>query len=83
MKDHGAAFPIRGAYAEHQDAGMTLRDYFAAHCPVSILDDGQGTIAEAAKELGIPVNEYDGKKHFPILQARRAYAWADAMLEAR
>lgn len=34
----GAAFPIRGAYADHQDLGMSQRDYFAAHAPESVPD---------------------------------------------
>lgn len=69
-RDGGTAFPIQGAYAEHQDTGMTLRDYFAAKAL-------QG-------ELAAP--SVDGSYWTPNTAdklASRCYRFADAMLKAR
>ncbi len=68
MKDGGPAFPNDGAYAEY--VGMTLRDYFAAHCPWlsgAQLGMAEDKILQAALENA----------------ARDAYRWADALLAER
>ena len=89
VKDGGNAFPcgsdlgpasniVDGGYG-----GMTLRDWFAGQALSTAAQDTGGTVASAAKELGIPIGEYDGKKHWPKLVAKSSYAFADAMLTER
>ena len=64
-------------------SALPLRDALAVSFFSSINSEGAGTIALAAKELGIEVKEYDCDKHWPILVARRCYAQADAFLAVR
>jgi len=52
------------------NSGMTLRDYFAAHAPWA-----------RAHFLAEPTDE--GVERVAARMAKRAYAFADAMLEAR
>lgn len=72
-KDNGGpAFPSPEWSDAHgniapQEYGMTLRDYFAAKAM-------QGFAASESEESGHWIDE---------TMAERAYAWADAMLEAR
>jgi len=89
--DGGPAFPV-AIMARQADGmpmtgcdfgvgGMSLRARIALQVlPECLRDDGGGTVATAAKELGIPVGEYDGVKHWPVLAARRAVYCADALI---
>lgn len=65
-------------------AELTVRDEIAiALLPGIISTDDGGTVADAAKELGIQATEYVARKHWPILAAIRAYEAADALLAVR
>ena len=81
-KDGGQAFP-HGDPTNGGDIGMTLRDYFAAKALPLVSDHENGTVGDAARELGISPDKYEWRIHWPMLCARRAYAWADAMLAER
>lgn len=72
--------PINGV--DGVTEGLSIRDYFAIRAPVEALDPEQ-SIKEAAAELGIKAEEYKCLIHYPLLLAKRAYAYADAMLAAR
>jgi len=65
--------------------GMSIRDHFAAAAlpMISQVEDAHGTIGEAAEALGIEASEYDSKKHWSALVAKRAYQYADAMISER
>ena len=64
-------------------AERTLRDEIAIAMLPTVCAEANGTVETAAKELGIPTKEYDYRVHWPILAARRAYEYADAMLRER
>ena len=64
-------------------SALPLRDALAVSFFAAISTEGAGTVAQAAKELGIEVKEYDCDKHWPVLVARRCYAQADAFLAVR
>ena len=70
--DGGAAFPQSGYERWSPEGGMTLRDYFAAKAMQGMLaypgDEQRGSHHNN--------NDYDGVSSM-------AYAYADAMLEAR
>jgi hypothetical protein len=76
--DGGQAFPSEFFETEHGDrveafagsAGMTLRDYFAAHAPWA-----------RANFLGEP--EDGAVERVAAHMAKKAYAFADAMLAER
>jgi hypothetical protein len=84
-KDGGYAFPFpgptEGEYTRDRNEGMTLRDYFAASCPM--------TLAEYTKAYGIDTltammrEPEEQWKTMLILFAQYRYDYADAMLEAR
>jgi hypothetical protein len=61
---------------------LTLRDEFAMVASHEDLPIPERTY-EAAAKLGIPVEEYDAKVHWPRLVARLRYEAADAMMEER
>lgn len=74
----GSAFPnvpSEGTDAfDNWDCGMTLRDYFA----------GQALAATIQATAGSDeVNAMATRVKGGALEAKAAYAWADAMLEAR
>jgi hypothetical protein len=83
--DGGPAFPHAAQAPEWNGcAGMTLRDYFAAHAPTG--DDGvttPQTIKELEEFIGIPSGTYKWLVHWPIVVAKARYAYADAMLRER
>ena len=84
INDGGPAFPqaqCQRCGIDHQahselDSGMTLRDYFAAKAMTAI-----GRTYLTTTEHGESVDTL-GKPTFAE-EARRCYAWADAMLKAR
>jgi hypothetical protein len=64
------AFPIRGGLHDHQFAGLSMRDYFAAKAlPACVAVCNQDT-------------REPNETHAQMM-ARRAYELADAMLAAR
>ena len=79
--DGGPAFPVKDSGEFY--SGASLRDVFAWQALPIVSDDEHGTVADAARELGISPSDYVGRVHWPMLCARRAYAWADAMLAER
>ncbi len=67
----GAAFPSPGGTS----SGMDLRDYFAAHAPI--------TVADAEKAVrGVTAVPPTGGELMEMLSGMR-YVYADAMLKAR
>lgn len=65
-------------------AGISLRDWFAGMALQATINTGvEGTVESAAKELGINPSDYKPSVHWPILVARDAYAFADAMIAER
>lgn len=94
INDGGPAFPVpdtvpdtvhTNGQVEYGSPGMSLRDWFAGQALASgIIDLGEeGTVADAAEQLGIPAEDYIGKIHWPIVRAKRAYKIADSMLAER
>jgi uncharacterized protein with HEPN domain len=86
--DGGPAFPIPSPEMAFQGQtiketqGMTLRDYFAAKA-MDVAGDSTLTVGEAAKEIGIEAKDYNGRTHWPLIVAKRAYQVADAMIAER
>lgn len=78
IENGGMAFPVQvtlGSYIE----GMSLRDYFAAHCPHdTAYHIATDTLDEAPRRDNLPFQLPDAKD---LIAARWAYA--DAMLDAR
>ena len=77
MSDNPQAFPTLergGGGLELSDAGMTLRDYFAAHVIGAAFQD----LFAGWRSRGEPVHE-----DWPMGLAMDAYRVADAMLKAR
>ena len=80
---NGPAFPLNekscdgGHYQTH--LGMTLRDYFASRVTVSY---SAALDSLDSKRLPLPRKGYD-RREITAEQARLAYVYADAMLEAR
>ena len=78
MDAGGFAFPsVAPGY--DPDPGMTLLDYFAAHAPQDCLEKNE-TVSDIEVELGLAEKTYDFGTHYPILNARRRYVWASAMI---
>lgn len=77
----GPAFPVPG-YNNPQ--GMTLRDYFAAHCPDSEVDcPTWGEIKKFKGLVGSLAIESWRPEWTAEFKAAKRYAYADAMLAAR
>ena len=81
----GPAFPTTQANgANYGAAGMTLRDYFAAHAPKEVRDLDGWKVSDCAEALGLPEGvAYNWLKHYIPLIAKLSYEYADAMLKAR
>lgn len=90
--DGGPAFPLAGKLQKHEygrrsesvsyvpeggQAGMSLRDYFAAKALPQVMDCVDATLRLHKLKEGTTMD--DIKKH----AALDAYSWADAMLAAR
>jgi hypothetical protein len=77
--DGGPAFPQPSASTRddgtHHMRGLTMRDYFAA----AALQGSLSTIEDYSQEL----KRINSKTPLNTFMARLAYAYADAMLEAR
>lgn len=84
MDKNEPAFPGLESEGRFYCQGMTLRDYFAGKALQIYPDiEAQGTITQAAEELGIDVKEYSYLIHYPKLVAKRCYEMSDAMLAER
>lgn len=80
--DQGAAaYAPEGQLVSAQ--GLTLRAHFAGLAMQGYINsyDGAETIKNAAAELGITEKEYDYKKHWPLIVAKRSVAFADALID--
>ena len=82
MNDGGSAFPIvaPGGYSVCQyEAGMSLRDYFAAN---ERSEPADWDIKHAAEFIGVSLGQYDYFVHWPLVLSKWRYLMADAMLKA-
>ncbi|MNC66497.1 hypothetical protein D3C87_1867900 [compost metagenome] len=86
IKDGGPAFPNEGfnGWGTPQK-GMTLRDYFATHAPVTCIDANQSLLQQpdAARFASC---DHDGAMPMPLIMkelVRLRWEYADAMLAAR
>lgn len=79
------AFPcFQGKDAQTCDPGLTKREWLAGMAMQSIIQVGTAggaTRDDAAKSLGIKVEDYNSDVHYPMLIARDAMIQADALLE--
>jgi hypothetical protein len=74
------AFPSHGSMGEVTQEGMTLRDYFAAKAMEKLMEKKHDSIFKILKKY----HEHDDAiKMSQLMIADIAYAWADAMMEAR
>lgn len=87
IKDGGPAFP-QGHQVDNISAlegGMSLRDYFATHAPVTCIDANQSLLQQpdAARFASC---DHDGAMPMPLIMkelVRLRWEYADAMLAAR
>lgn len=77
--DGGPAFPGPGPW---QSQGMSLRDYFAGLAMQAILAK-EGCTSNAAMQVLAGTDANRDARMFAEEDARRAYLYADAMLQAR
>lgn len=84
INDGGSAFPYTDKYGDIPMTGMTLRDYFAAHCPD--MADEEPKIFADAYDVELPDIKASHKcwsKFWLTVEVKKRYAYADAMLKAR
>ena len=62
---------------------MSLRDWFAGKALDTAASEEGGSVKAAEITLGMAAGTYEFEKHWPVLCAKRAYAFADAMLAER
>jgi hypothetical protein len=88
----GPAFPVHpdmagklGCITSVSDAGMTLRDYFAAKAMPAVYQwFEKNQLADREPSLDLDVDEVDGTPSSDaMLVAKWSYGLADAMLKAR
>lgn len=90
-KDRGGpAFPIHpdlpsrlGGFINESDAGMTLRDYFAAKAIPALLELWHKDLSADDDPDFAGLQLTDNEDGTPYMIAEEAYAVADAMLKAR
>ena len=61
-------------------ASATFRTRLAASFYKAVSEEENGTVASAARELGIEAKDYIVEIHWPILAAKRCFALADAFI---
>ena len=91
INDGGPAFPNLSSIDPYSNTreiypstGMTLRDYFASSAIPALLKEGSnGIIINYETDIGISPSEYIPKEHWPIVIAKCAYKYADALLAER
>lgn len=75
-----------GSYvAKGSESGMTLRDYLAAHAPVTCIDANQ-SLRQQPDAARFATCDHDGAMPMPLIMkelVRLRYEYADAMLAAR
>ena len=88
--DGGPAFPVTfqhdfGADGQKSQewAGMSLRDYLAAHAPTEEVQDLFPASGEAIRSFLNLADAYQSKIHYHLLLAKARYIWADAILAER
>jgi hypothetical protein len=76
MNTGGQAFPSPAPiHPNATNGGMTLRDYFAAHAPVTLEDVMEfGFTRDGGRK---------GRENFMVMWAKLRYEYADAMIAAR
>lgn len=77
--DGGSAFPYSHEYGD--DIGMTLRDWFATHCPMTMADYVRAYGFETLKQLLSDENPEQWPMFLKLFCDFR-YEYADAMLKA-
>jgi len=83
-KHGGAAFPSGLTAADGSVVhcfGMSLRDWFATHCPEKELPTL--TVGNVRKRFSLSNNEYGTDAQWRIMRCEARFAYADAMLKAR
>jgi hypothetical protein len=76
--DGGPAFPIAPLQ-------LTLRDYFAAHCPsdIAIININEDRVKLAGPRPSEDSKIHDKLQWNALVEAKLRYIYADAMLKAR
>ncbi len=87
IKDGGPAFPQGQSIGDISsvEGGMTLRDYFAAHAPVTCIDANQ-SLLQQPDAARFAACDHDGAMPMPLIMkelVRLRWEYADAMLTAR
>jgi len=80
--DGGPAFPVPGLQHDEAFNGISVRDYLAAHAPISLIDANEA-MHQQPQTFAKPVGEVFP---LPLLMkelVRMRYEYADAMLSAR
>lgn len=83
MDDGGPAFPVELGSQHDQyfgSKGMSLRDWFAAHCPDEEVP--KLTVGDVRKRFGF-TDDFGSPEQWRLLRCEARYAFADAMMEAR
>lgn len=82
--DLTVSIDAREIEAALSELGPTLRDQIAIAAMATLIgfEDG-GTVEDVANELGIRWGAWDYQTHWPLLVAKRAYRFADAMMAER
>jgi len=88
MSDNsGSAFPVLDEGKQGVGnlaligSGLTKREYIAIHATEDDLID-LGNVTACAEFLGIPIAEYNHKKHWLEVHCKLKVQYADAMLKA-
>jgi len=79
--DGGPAFPRPFVGEAPGEVGMSLRDWFASHCPESEIPTF--VVRNCMDHFGISHGNQVTDEHFQILRGKARYKYADAMLKAR
>lgn len=87
IKDGGPAFPQGQSIGDISsvEGGMSLRDYFAAHAPVTCIDANQ-SLLQQPDAARFATCDHDGAMPMPLIikeLVRLRWEYADAMLAAR
>ena len=82
LNDGGQAFPS-GNPTHGGETGMSLRDYLAAHCPVTMAEYVVEFGFQTIKDLHTADNASIYWNSFLMMFTRMRYEYADAMIEER
>ena len=87
MEDGGPAFPLALRAHDMPESfsgfGMTLRDWFATHCPEAEIP--KFTVGDVRKAFNLPDDHFHfgTDEQWRLMRCRARYAYADTMLDAR